>query len=92
MFAVGSAGYAIGMIEPTRARTAGQVDPSPTSQRSVVIRAEGDGMADITIIDDGTRIESRRFGRVFGWFFLATFLTSIPRTSSVTRRCWTTRA
>ncbi len=36
-------------------------------------------MADTTVIDDGRHAyRPQSIGRVFGWFFLATFLTSIP--------------
>src|SRR5947207_6517303 len=35
-------------------------------------------MADATIIDGRHRYRPQAIGRVFGWFFLATFLTSIP--------------
>jgi hypothetical protein len=36
------------------------------------------GMADATIIDGRYTYRAQAIGRVFGWFFLATFLTSIP--------------
>ena len=35
-------------------------------------------MADVTIIDGRHTYRLKSLGRVFGWFFLATFLTSIP--------------
>lgn len=35
-------------------------------------------MADTTVIDGRHRYRPQAIGRVFGWFFLATFLTSIP--------------
>ena len=35
-------------------------------------------MADTTIIDGRHTYRVQTLGRVFGWFFLATFLTSIP--------------
>ena len=35
-------------------------------------------MADATIIDGRHTYRLQALGRVFGWFFLATFLTSIP--------------
>jgi hypothetical protein len=39
---------------------------------------EGTGMAEVSIIDGRHRYRPQAIGRVFGWFFLATFLTSIP--------------
>ena len=35
-------------------------------------------MADTTIVDGRHTYRVQTLGRVFGWFFLATFLTSIP--------------
>ena len=50
-------------------------------------------MAVATIIDGRHTYRLQTLGRVFGWFFLATFLTSIPRpTSSATNASWRTPA
>jgi len=35
-------------------------------------------MAEISIIDGRHTIRPQRIGRVFGWFFLATIVTSVP--------------
>jgi len=35
-------------------------------------------MTEVSILDGRHAYRPRAIGRVFGWFFLATFLTSIP--------------
>jgi hypothetical protein len=49
-------------------------------------------VAEPTIIDGRHTRRVTTVGRVFGWFFLATFLTSIPAYSSATPASWTTPA